>query len=59
MIFLSEDAVKYIKRSYIKSCIVTCMCFALMYTISKKVKEQDEKINDLTKKNKELKTKGD
>lgn len=59
MIILGEDAVKYIKRCYIKSCIVTCMCFAFLYTISKKVNEQEEKINNLTKKNKELNKKGD
>lgn len=59
MIFLSDDAYGYIKRKYIKSCIVMFLGFAYMYTISKKVYEQELRINSLTKKIEELKTKGD
>ena len=59
MIFLSDDAIKYIKRYYIKSCIVVFMGFACLYTISKQVNEHEEKIYNLTKKLEELSSKGD
>lgn len=59
MIFLSDDAFSYIKRNYMKSCILIFMSFACLYTISKKVNEQEEKINNLTKKVEELSSKGD
>ena len=60
MIFLSDDALKYIKRNYMKNCMLLFINFAFLYTISKKVNEQEEKINNLTKKVEELKPeKGD
>lgn len=59
MIFLSDDAIKYIKKYYIKTCIVAFIGFACLYTISKEVNEQKEKINNLTKKLEELSSKGD
>ena len=59
MIFLSDDAINYIKKYYIKTCIVAFIGFACLYTISKEVNEQEEKINDLTKKLEELSSKGD
>ena len=57
MIFLSDDAFSYIKRNYMKTCIVLFIGFACLYTISKKVNEQEEKINNLNKKVEELKPK--
>ena len=39
MIFLSDDAFSYIKRNYMKTCIVLFMGFACLYTISKKVND--------------------
>lgn len=57
MIFLSDNVFSYIKRNYMKTCIVLFMGFAFLYTISKKVNEQEEKINNLTKKIEELKPK--
>jgi hypothetical protein len=59
MIFLSDDAIKYMKKYYIKTCIVTFIGFACLYTISKQVNEQEEKIYNLTKKLEELSSKGD
>ena len=59
MIFLSDDALKYIKKSYIKYCITLLVMGASLYTISKKVDEQDKKIKNLTKNIEELSLKGD
>lgn len=55
MIFLSDDALKYIKRNYIKNCMLLFINCAFLYTISKKVNEQEEEIYNLTKKIEELK----
>ena len=57
MIFLSDDALKYIKRNYIKNCMLLFINCAFLYTISKKVNEQEEKIYNLTKKIEELELK--
>lgn len=59
MVFLSDDALRYIKRNYMKTCIMIFINFACLYTISKKVNEQEEKIDNLTKKLEELSLKGD
>jgi len=59
MIFLSDDAYSYIKRKYIKMCIIMFTEIACLYTISKKVKQQEYKIYTLTKKIEELNSKGD
>ena len=59
MIFLSDDAFSYVKRKYMKTCIMIFMSFACLYTISKTVNEQEEKIKNLTKKVEELSSKGD
>ena len=59
MIFLSDDAIKYIKKKKKKTCMVAFIGFACLYTISKEVNEQEEKINNLTKKLEELSSKGD
>lgn len=59
MIFLSDDAFSYVKRKYMKTCIMIFISFAGLYTISKTVNEQEEKIKNLTKKVEELSLKGD
>lgn len=59
MIFLSDDALSYMKKRYIKYCISLFIMAAGLYTIAKKVDEQEEKIDNLTKKVKELSLKGD
>lgn len=59
MIFLSEDAFRYMKREYIINCMVIFVNFACLYTIFKKVKEQNKEYNNLTKKIEELNMKGD
>lgn len=59
MIILNEDTIKYLKKKYMKICIIGLINFVCLYTISKKVEEHEYKINNLTKKIKELKTKGD
>ena len=60
IVFLDRDAIKYIKRDYIKTCIVMVIGFACLYTLCKTVEEQEEIINNLyNRKNKELKTKGE
>ena len=57
MIFLSDDALKYIKRNYMRNCMLLFINCAFLYTISKKVNEQEEEIYNLTKKIEELKSK--
>ena len=57
MIFLSDDALKYIKRNYIKNCMLLFINCAFLYTISKKVNEQEEKINNLEQRIKKLEQK--
>lgn len=59
MIFLSEDAFKCMKREYITNYIIMFVGFTFLYAISKKVNKQEKKYNDLTKKIKELNSKGD
>lgn len=58
MIFLADDAIAFIKKRYIKYCITLFLLTASLYTISKKVDEQDKKIKDLTKNVEELSLKG-
>lgn len=59
MIFLADDAMKVLKKMYIKNCIRVFLFAACLYTISKKVDEQDKKIKNLTKNIEELSLKGD
>lgn len=57
MIFLSDDALKYMKRNNIKNFILLFIYCDLLYTISKKVNEQEKEIYNLTKKIEELESK--
>ena len=59
MIFLSEDALIYMKKLYIKNCIYMFLIGAGMCAIVNKMSERKNKINNLTKKVEELKLKGD
>lgn len=59
MIFLSEDAFRYMKKYYIKNCIKMVLIGAGLYAIIKKLSDQEEQIDNLTKKIKELKSKGE
>lgn len=59
MIFLDGDAIAYLKKRYIKTCIALFIGFACICGIAAKVSEQEEEIEYLTKKVKELDLKGD
>lgn len=59
MIFLSDDAFTFIKRKYMKTCIMLFINFACLCGISKVVNDQAITINNLTKKIKDLESKGD
>lgn len=59
MIFLSEDAYRSMKRFYIKHCIKMILVGAGMYAIIKKLSDQEEQIDNLTKQIKELSLKGE
>ena len=59
MIFLTEDAYKVVRKTYIRHCIKMFMFGILLYSSSKKIKKQEQKIKDLTKEIKELSLKGD
>lgn len=59
MIFLSDDAFTFIKRKYMKTCIMLFINFAYLCGISKVVNDQAITINNLTKKIEDLESKGD
>ena len=59
MIILSEDAIKYVKKMYMKSCIKIFLVGAIAYTIINKMIEQDIRIDNLTNKIEELNQKGE
>lgn len=59
MIFVSDNAFKYLKKEYKKYYVTTFLMFVGICTVSAIVREHEEKINNLTKKVEELSQKGD
>lgn len=59
MVFLAEDALRYMKKLYLKHCITMCVLGAMLYSTSKRITDQEFKIKELTKELKELRSKGD
>ena len=59
MIFSNDTIVKIMKRYYIKSCINTFIIGATLYTLYNIVMEHDKEIENLTKRIKGHRSKGE
>ena len=59
MIFLDKEGLKHLKKMCMRKCIGMMLVGTITYTILRTMVDQEERIDNLTKKVEELKSKGE